>query len=453
MSKQIDSTEIVESENSNGGSKRTICLCLVLFLTAVVIESLFLFVVLPSRYRVNDNDNYWKFYKPIAESIIAGRGLVGTDGSIATTYPPGYPAVIATVFALADRIHVSREGMLDAFNISITSLSCLMIFLIARDTFGEKIAWLSWLLWVSYLPNLSTIIRPNSETPFILVLYFGIWVFLRAMRRNSKRGAFATGLTIGLASLIRPIDLFMPLVLGTAAFFHRAVAMRSRILITSLILAGYLISVAPWETYVMFRTGDLIPLSTNGPSGAVDGLLFVVAHDPGDGPLWVPADVKDLGERVNFQRNEMRTTRGIANFVLKEAQTHPMALAKLLLVKMYRPWYGTATKRHDWAILLLQLIYMPLGVAGLVLARRNHKEQAFEIRVFVSIIGDFWFMAFLVLPIFRYMVPPSALVMVFAAVAVDRITTRSSLRWEDARSSESDEVRTGKEVELEQMAL
>src|SRR5450631_4311042 len=76
-----------------------------LFLLATFIQMAFLFVLLPARYHVNDNENYWAFYKPVAENILAGNGLVGADRKIALTYPPGYPAVIAATFALANRIH------------------------------------------------------------------------------------------------------------------------------------------------------------------------------------------------------------------------------------------------------------------------------------------------------------------------------------------------------------
>lgn len=395
-----------------------------LFLLATVIQMAFLFVLLPTRYHVNDNDNYRTFYKPVAENILAGNGLVGADRKIALTYPPGYPAVIAATFALADRIHLSRERTLDVLNILITSLSCLVLFLTAREAFGEKIGLFSWLLWISYLPNLWTLVRPNPETPFTLLLYCSVWVFVRAMKRESARSAVIVGVTLGLAALIRPIGVFLPFVLAAAALLFGAMAKKKRILIASLIVAGFVISVTPWETFVMSKTGKLVLLCTNGPSSMSDGLVFALQREPEDQPMWAPAAVIGMMERTNARRSEMQTTGSVLGFAWREAKAHPLAFAELLLLKLYRPRYGTATRRREVPILLLQIFYVPLGVAGLIWGRKRYPEQTFAIGVFVSVVVYFWAMAFLALPIFRYIVPAFGYVITFVAIALHALMPR-----------------------------
>jgi hypothetical protein len=417
----------VSHENEVGdprsSSARTIRPSLLLLL-AILLLMAFLFVLLPARYHVNDNDNYWTFYKPVAENILAGNGLVGADGKIALTYPPGYPAVIAATFGLADRFHLNREHTLDVVNILITSLSCLVLFLTARDAFGEKIGLFSWLLWISYLPNLWTLVRPNPETPFTLLLYCSVWLFIRAVRRESARGATIVGVPLGLAALIRPIGVFLPFVLAGVALFFGAAAQKKRVMMASLIVAGLLISVAPWETFVMAKTGRVILLGTNGPYSMSDGLVFALQREPEDQPMWAPTSVIAMMERANERRSGMQTTGSVLRFAWTEAKAHPLTFAEFLLLKVYRPWYGTATRRRETPILLLQIFYLPVALAGLIWGKKRYPKQTFAMVVFVSVIVYFWAMAFLVLPIFRYLVPVFGYVLIFVALALDALMAR-----------------------------
>ncbi len=395
-----------------------------LFLLAIVIQMAFLFVLLPTRYHVNDNENYWTFYKPVAENILAGNGLEGADRKIALTYPPGYPAVIAATFDVADRIDLNRERALDFLNILIASLSSLVLFLTAQDAFGNKIGLFSWLLWISYLPNLWTLVRPNPEIPFTLLLYCGIWVFVRAMKGESARAAVIVGVTLGLAALIRPIGVFLPFVLAAVALLFGAMAKKKRIVMAFLIVAGFVISVTPWEAFVMSKTGKLVLLCTNGPSSMSDGLVFALQREPEDQPMWAPAAVIGMMERANARRNGMQTTGSVLRFAWGEAKAHPLAFAELLLLKLYRPWYGTATRRRELPILLLQIFYLPLGVAGLIWGKKRYPEQRFAMGVFVNVVVYFWVMAFLALPIFRYLVPAFGYVILFVAIALDALMAR-----------------------------
>lgn len=399
-----------------------------LFLLAAIIQMAFLFVLLPTRYHVNDNDNYRTFYKPVAENILAGNGLVGADGKIALTYPPGYPGVIAATFALADRLHLNRERTLDFLNILITSLSCLVLFLTVREVFGEKIGLLAGFLWISYLPNLWTLVRPNPETPFTLLLYGGVWVFVLAMKKESVGGAVTVGVTLGVAALIRPIGVFLPLVLAAIALLFGTMAKKKRIFIASLIVAGFVISVTPWETFVISKTGKLVLLCTNGPSSMADGLVFALQREPEDRPMWAPAAVVGMMERANARRSEMQTTGSVLGFAWGEAKTHPLAFAEFLLLKFFRPWFSTATRRRESPIVLLQILYVPLGVAGLFWGMKRYPEQALAMGVFVSVVIYFWAMALLTLPIFRYMVPAFGYVIIFVAIAIDALiaSVRSS---------------------------
>jgi hypothetical protein len=158
-----------------------------------------------------------------------------------------------------------------------------------------------------------------------------------------------------------------------------------------------------------------------------DGLVFALQREPEDQPMWAPAAVMGMMERTNARRSGMQTTGSVLGFAWGEAKAHPLAFAELLMLKLYRPWYGTATRRRESPILLLQVIYLPLGVAGLIWGKKRYPEQTLAIGTFVSVIVYFWAMAFLALPIFRYLVPAFGYVIIFIAIASDTLIARARL--------------------------
>ena len=139
--------------------------------------------------------------------------------------------------------------------------------------------------------------------------------------------------------------------------------------------------------------------------------------------MWAPAAVIGLMERANAHRSEMQTTGSVLGFAWGEAKTHPLAFAEFLLLKLFRPWFSTATRRRESPIVLLQMFYVPLGVAGLFWGKKLYPEQTLAMGVFVSVVVYFWGMAFISLPIFRYMVPAYGYVIVFVAIAIDALTS------------------------------
>jgi hypothetical protein len=137
--------------------------------------------------------------------------------------------------------------------------------------------------------------------------------------------------------------------------------------------------------------------------------------------MWAPAPVIGMMERANARRSEMQTTGSVLGFAWGEAKTHPLAFAEFLLLKFFRPWYSTATRRRESPIVLLQIFYVPLGVAGLFWGKKRYPKQTLAMGVFVSVVVYFWAMALLTLPIFRYLVPAFGYVIIFVAIAIEAL--------------------------------
>ena len=395
---------------------------LVILLASVLIQLVFL-SVLPDPWRRNQNDDYFLFYEPVAQNILAGKGIVGPRGNVATSYPPGYPVILSVIFYLSDVTGMTKPALIKTVNVLSTSASSLFVFLIAELMFGTRIGLISSVLWMTYPFNLWLIKQPNSEVPFIFLLYFGIWMFTLAILRRYFALIPLVGVLLALAALVRPISLFFGLHLAVVLLFCRGMHKIQRMFRAMLLLGGFLLTVAPWEIHVLSSTGQLIPLSTNGPRSIVDGLTFALRPGKDGDQVAVPQDVRMLMERIEEHGATLGTMRGILQFVGRETASNPAAVVKLGALKIVRSWYGTNAKWEENRTLAIQMLYLVMILGGIALGIRMYRDRRFWVIFLVSVIVYFWGMTVVALSILRYMVPAMGLGIILAAITIDRMIT------------------------------
>lgn len=200
----------------------------------------------------------------VAEALLAGRGFGSPFQSqqVSAVMPPVYPLIVAGLFRIFG-IHTSASIFAaHALNCLLSALACIPIFLVARRSFGERVArWTAWawafspygiyfaaswawsthllllgLCWLLYLaqkmehsPRLvlwagfgllagfTGLAEPSVLTvvPFLMVL--ACWRLLRSGRRWFAPGLVAS---ITLAAAISPW------LIRNAVVFHRFIPMR-----------------------------------------------------------------------------------------------------------------------------------------------------------------------------------------------------------------------------------
>lgn len=392
-----------------------------LFGTALAIQISFL-SILPNRFRQNDEAiDYRTFYKPVGENILAGKGIVDADGKLGTAYPPGYPTIIALVFGAAHVAGVNQITAIDMFDVLLMAASALLLFAIAYTLFGHYVAYIGFFLWITYPPNLWLIKQPNSEVPFVFFFLLSLLLFTMAAREQRVRLSFVCGLFLGLAALVRPIGVFLFILFAVAAMFCPALILKNRAKMAILIAAGFLFSVLPWEGYLYSKSGQFPLLCTSGPGGMSEGLVFAVEPVADSKPMWVPESLLALMQQASLERPSMKTTGSVLKFVAREAKRNPWGTFELALMKFYRPWYSTYSRKYDHINLSYQLFYIPLGILGLVFGIKRYGSQIYWIGLLLSLVLYFWGMAFLVVPLFRYMIPSMALVVMFCAMAAEAL--------------------------------
>jgi len=398
-----------------------------LFAAALAIGTAFVFAF-PSKIHLNVNTDYFTDYKPTAENILNGRGILGADGQLEMRYPPGYSLFLVAAYEVGDILRVNREKVIVGFNLITGAASSLFVYTTIELLFGASIALITWLLWATYIPGLVTFLHPNSEVPFMLFFFAAVWVFCLGVCREqaSAESGFFAGMLLGAAALVRPIAVFLPFVFIVVAVTltfaagkpeQRDTKVTSKL--AAAVLLGFVLSIAPWELFIRAKTGQYILLSSNGPATMSEGLIFGLTAGSGGGEVSLSPHLREVMERANRERPEMRTDSAILRFVWNESVRNPGGVAELLLLKLRRPWYGMQSKSHEWSIIALQLPYLILGVCGLAFWLRAHRQNAAPVVFLCSLVVYFWAMACLVVPLLRYMVPTMAYVLTFVAVSLE----------------------------------
>ena len=390
-----------------------------IFFLSLLISSFFLLFfknIGPAEHQIPGTD-YLSLYKPIASNILKGKEFT-IEGKLVTRVPPGYPLILAMIFRISEILRINEIGLIIIFNIFISALSCCVLFLIAESIFNKKIALISSFLWMSYPFNLWFIKNPHTEVPFILFLYLSLLFYILALKKKRIEFFFFSGLFIAIASLIRPITLFLPIILTLLTFFLlKENSKKFKVLFIIIFLIGTLIPILPWEGYVFSKTGRIIPLAESGPSNIKAGLTFALLRPRQGEKKVVSNDVLELMKEI--QSKKLDSGEKILYLCLQELIDKPLTFLKLIGFKIVRSWYATSRRWYEKEILIIQIFYLSFAIFGIKYGVKLYRDKIRYIILLLIIIFYFWGVTFLVHSILRYMIPVMGLVIIFSAISIE----------------------------------
>ena len=132
-------------------------------------------------------------------------------------------------------------------------------------------------------------------------------------------------------------------------------------------------------------------------------------------PVPVSPDILELMRRADARKDQVRTASGLVAFLAGEAVGHPVTFAKFMWMKVTRVWYATHEGYQETRTMALQGVFTLVALVGIWILRKQDAATAAGLVVFTLY---FWGMAALVLPLLRYMVPVTVVLMVPIGVAV-----------------------------------
>jgi 4-amino-4-deoxy-L-arabinose transferase-like glycosyltransferase len=355
----------------------------------------------------------------VARSIALGEGfanpLFEKTGPTAWTTPV-FPYFVAGVFETFGVYTPASAIILLSFNSLFSALTCVPVFLIARDTFGRKAAmWAAW-GWAVFPPSFyfaSSFIWETCLTTLLLT-----WLFYLTLRME-KCAALAAwagyGLLWGLTALTTPTAIvLLPFLLGWVCLRVRRRGGRWAADATIAVLAT-LVTVAPWFIRNLRTFQQFIPLRDS---------FWLVAHvgNNGDTRHWDPPEAHpttSAREEEQFNRlGELEYMAAKKREVIQFVTAHPGDFVWVSLRRFLFVWTGFWSASKDyleeepvdpWNILMstILLVFMLSGI------RRALRENNPMLAPFLLTLAIYPAVYYLTIyqPLYRHPIDPEIVIL------------------------------------------
>ena len=208
------------------------------------------------------------YTEPVLMILEGNFSFINQQGEIWNRGPFLYPLILAFQLKLASILNINTLFITSLFSIGAIMLSGFVLYKIARLFFFEnyKHAQLTLILYLSIPFNIYSSSMPLSEAPFGVFILLSIYFLLKGLLDFSKLKYFIlSGITLGLALLIRPIGILLPIIylLIIFYFFFREYKKAAIYRMFFFFLAVFL-TILPWSAYNYIKTDKIILLSSNG---------------------------------------------------------------------------------------------------------------------------------------------------------------------------------------------
>ncbi|MBI5245170.1 MAG: glycosyltransferase family 39 protein [Elusimicrobia bacterium] len=363
---------------------------------------------------VPDYDRYHR----LAISLLQHGSLLDDDGAMTAMREPGYPFVLAGLYAVAG----PRYWAVCLLHAVLGALTALLVFKLGLRVFGPFTAWLAAAMAAFHPQLLYYSALPRRETFQALLLAASAWALLDACEKPGRGRVLLAAFLWALNPLTN--SAFLPAGLGAAAAL--VLIGRRRGLRTAgaaaLFLAVFMGLYALWPLRNFGVFHRFIPGITGGGNHIYIGLAVPddIAGTPEEQKIILSDPVIIEAGRLAEDQKDAVFYRGAAQWI----RAHPALFVGRMwgsFVKLWRLYpyprdYGMNYRLIKWVSLLSDGWIIPLGLAGLLLAGRRYPETDLFNLTLASV--TLTYMVFW--SIIRYRVPLMPFVFVYAAYAVRR---------------------------------
>ncbi len=300
-------------------------------------------------------------YKADARTLASGklslfvRGANPPSDANVLAHPPGYPVLIAPLFALFGE----SDAALRAFQILCDAISVVLVFLIALELTSKRVAVIAGVL-AALSPQLSynsLLLLPDSIS--VLPILLAVYLFIRASSERRRRlDLLLAGALIGLSCWLRPNAILLPFFLAALVPIIFVRGRRVRAAIT--IIGAAVVLIAPMTIRNLIVFHKLVPISLGTGVTMIEG----IADYDGAGRLGLPqTDMAVLQDEAGiYGRQDYAGSLYNPDGIARERARTSRALT---VIRSHPFWFfGVVTRR---AASMLRMERVPV-IAGSPLA-------------------------------------------------------------------------------------
>jgi 4-amino-4-deoxy-L-arabinose transferase-like glycosyltransferase len=381
----------------------------------------------------------------VARALLAGQGFgspfLSTQPS--AIMPPVYPLIVAVFFRIFG-IHTAQSIFaIHVFDCLINSLACIPIFLVARRSFGARVAlWAAW-VWVFFPYGIYFSAAWAWSTHLLLLCLCWMFYMAQDLERSPRLGLWAGfGVLAGFAALTEPSILVVVPFLLLLSAWRLARAGKCWLLpglVASLTLAA---AISPWmiRNAVVFHR--FIPMRDSM------GLELWMGNT-GRSLHWTSNDLHplhDAGELAKYNNlGELAYMDHKAELAKTYIHDHPRWYAWMCVRRAVYLWTGywsfdpryLAMEPTDPENIPFATGLTALGILGIILALRR---KPFEAIRYGGVLFLFPLMYYFIHPEAYRMRPLDPLFVILGCSAILTLRGRAGETTDSATASEAASV-------------
>jgi len=352
-----------------------------------------------------------------ARMILDGPGIMNPK------YPVFTPPLYAILIALGAATFGDELLPIKLVQIIADSGTTCVVFLIAREILGQRVALLTGFFLVFYPFSIYAALYIGSETLFTFFLSLFVLFLLKAVSFRPVHWYLLAGFSLGIATLIRGTTQFVLAVVPIALFLASRTVNR-RILLGYLLMSlAFVLCIAPWavRNYVVLEA--VVPVATassvflqgsNEEFLTIDGKSIgfpryfselekrgLSMPPPGAGPV--------AGDKYMFKA-------GLENYLIR-AESDPFSFITFFAEKFARLWFATESGRNHLIILLLNAPFYLFALIGLIFLWKKQSMHR-SVWIVIVLVGYFILLHWISLPLFRYVLPVMPYIIAFASAGI-----------------------------------
>lgn len=286
-------------------------------------------------------------YNELARSLLHQHCYCFPQQHVPVYRPPLWPAVMAAIYAvLGDATRYARLACC-----VLGSGTCVLVYLIAKDLFGRRIALVTGIIAAVYAGMFIWDGWLYTESLYIFLQTAFLFFLMRMQRDSRRRWIVLCGVSLALAALARPTGTLLLGLLVLWALFallFKLAPWRRVVVRAALVAALAYALVLPWTLYTSSVTHSPLLPPSNVYKTIAGSYNDTVDH-PGDilyglWSLW-------SGDDSDFHDHTAADEQALGQRALSWIEAHPEQTRALLwihLVHMWTPW-AIAYEGHPFA--------------------------------------------------------------------------------------------------------
>lgn len=352
-----------------------------------------------------------------ARMILDGTGIMDLK------YPVFTPPLYAILIAIGTATFGDELLPIKLIQIIADSGTTCVVFLIAREILGQRIALLAGFFLIFYPFSIYAALYIGSETLFTFFLSLFVLYLLRATSFHSVHWYLLAGFSLGIATLIRGTTQFFLAVIPIALFLTCRTLNRRMVLGYLLMCSVFILCITPWgvRNYVVLKA--VVPVATASSvflQGSNEKFLTIEGKT-----TWFPIYFAELEKRgipmptpgaspVAFDKYMLEA--GLENYLIR-AESDPFSFITFFAEKFARLWFATESGRNHLIILLLNAPFYLFALIGVILLWRKGSMHR-SVWIVIVLIGYFVLLHWISLPLFRYVLPVMPYIIAFASAGI-----------------------------------